>query len=145
MNASTDPTAPKSFAEEAKISPSTVFDDPKAVVQASELTPKEKSDVLVQWEADAKALQIATDEGMSGGQRPRLDEVKNAQTLLGRQTRKLLNRVSSRATPDDAPTILTSNEARQGETGHNVRYVLGFGLFGIISAFLLLGLYYGSV
>ena len=26
------------------------------------------------------------------------------------------------------PTIITVEDARQGDTGHNVRYVLGFGL-----------------
>jgi hypothetical protein len=38
-----------------------------------------------------------------------------------------------------APIVLHADEARQGVTGHNVRYVLGFGLFGTITAFVLLG------
>jgi hypothetical protein len=38
-----------------------------------------------------------------------------------------------------APIVLRADEARQGVTGHNVRYVLGFGLFGTITAFVLLG------
>ena len=29
-----------------------------------------------------------------------------------------------------APVVLCGDDARQGVTGHNVRYVLGFGLFG---------------
>ena len=33
------------------------------------------------------------------------------------------------------PVVLSTNEARQGVTGHNVRYVLGFGLLGVIIAF----------
>jgi hypothetical protein len=32
-------------------------------------------------------------------------------------------------------TVLSTNEARDAVTGHNVRYVLGFGLVGIIVAF----------
>ena len=28
-------------------------------------------------------------------------------------------------------------------TGHNVRYVLTFGLMGVIAAFIALGIYYG--
>jgi hypothetical protein len=52
------------------------------VVESDDLTKKEKVRILDQWEADAKALQTATDEGMSGGQRPRLEEVKKAQTKL---------------------------------------------------------------
>ena len=66
----------------ARISPTTEFDAPEDVVESDDLTRKEKVRILDQWEADAKALQTATDEGMSGGQRPRLDEVKEAQTQL---------------------------------------------------------------
>ena len=73
----------KSLAEDAKISPTTVFDNPNNVVAADGLNKKEKSDILAQWEADAISLQTATDEGMSGGGRPRLDEVKSAQSMLG--------------------------------------------------------------
>ena len=39
--------------------------------------------------------------------------------------------------PHDEPhrTVVTTQQARQGVTGHNVRYVLGFGLIAIIIAF----------
>jgi hypothetical protein len=37
------------------------------------------------------------------------------------------------------PTVLPADAARQGVTGHNVRYVLGFGLVGTIAAFLIVG------
>jgi hypothetical protein len=38
----------------------------------------------------------------------------------------------------DAPPIVRSaNEAREGVTGHNVRYVLGFGLAGVVVAFAI--------
>jgi hypothetical protein len=30
------------------------------------------------------------------------------------------------------PTVLPTDQARQGVTGHNVRYVLGFGLAGAV-------------
>jgi hypothetical protein len=33
--------------------------------------------------------------------------------------------------------------ARQGETGHNMRYVLGLSLVGVIAAFVLIGTYLG--
>jgi hypothetical protein len=36
-----------------------------------------------------------------------------------------------------------STKARGGVTGHHVRYVLGFGLAGIIAAFIIMGLLYG--
>jgi len=38
-----------------------------------------------------------------------------------------------------APTILLADQARQGVTGHNVRYVLGFGLAGAIIGLVLIG------
>jgi hypothetical protein len=33
------------------------------------------------------------------------------------------------------PVVKTANEAREGVTGHNVRYVLGFGVAGVVIAF----------
>jgi hypothetical protein len=38
----------------------------------------------------------------------------------------------------DKPTIEPTTKARAGVTGHNVRYVLAFGLVGVIIAFLIL-------
>ena len=37
------------------------------------------------------------------------------------------------------PAALSTNKARGGVTGHHVRYVLGFGLAGIIAAFIIMG------
>jgi hypothetical protein len=85
---SNNSTGSETLAEEAKVSPTTVFDSPKEVVAADDLTKNEKAEILTQWEADAIALQTATDEGMSGGERPRLDEVKSAQTLLDAEVKK---------------------------------------------------------
>ena len=39
----------------------------------------------------------------------------------------------------DVPTIKPTTKARGGVTGHNVRYVLAFGLGGVIIAFLIIG------
>ena len=44
----------------------------------------------------------------------------------------------------DKPVVETPTEARSGETGHNVRYVLGFGLGGIILAFAALLWYFAG-
>ena len=41
------------------------------------------------------------------------------------------------------PSALSTNKARGGVTGHHVRYVRGFGLAGIIAAFIIMGLLYG--
>jgi hypothetical protein len=35
----------------------------------------------------------------------------------------------------EQPPVVSTREARQGVTGHNVRYVLGFGLAALIIAF----------
>jgi hypothetical protein len=45
--------------------------------------------------------------------------------------------------PDaERPIVMTGVRARQGVTGHKVRYVLGFGLAGAIIALTLLYLFY---
>jgi hypothetical protein len=44
---------------------------------------------------------------------------------------------------DDVPVNVSGNKARGGVTGHRVRYVLAFGLAGIIIAFIAIGLYFG--
>jgi len=38
------------------------------------------------------------------------------------------------------PTVLLTDQARQGVTGHNVRYVLGFGLAGAVIGVVVMGL-----
>lgn len=35
----------------------------------------------------------------------------------------------------ETPVVKTENEARQGVTGHNVRYVLIYGLIGVVVLF----------
>jgi hypothetical protein len=42
----------------------------------------------------------------------------------------------------ETPVVKSENEARQGVTGHNVRYVLFFGTVGIIILFALVYAYY---
>lgn len=44
---------------------------------------------------------------------------------------------------DDREILLSSDEARGGVTGQNVRYVLGFGLTGVILAFAAVWIYLG--
>jgi hypothetical protein len=38
----------------------------------------------------------------------------------------------------DVRTVVRTQQARQGVTGHNVRYVLGIGLTAVIFAFVVL-------
>lgn len=65
----------KSLAEAARISPTTVFETPEDVVGDKHLTADEKSDILDQWQADAEALQTASDDGMPG--EPPTDELED--------------------------------------------------------------------
>lgn len=47
-------------------------------------------------------------------------------------------------TYDDVhPIEISGDEARTGVTGHNVRYVLAFGLTGVIAAFAAIAIYFG--
>lgn len=50
------------------------------------------------------------------------------------------------ATYDEAhhTVVLSDDEARSGVTGHNVRYVLAFGMTGVIAAFAAIAIYFGS-
>lgn len=44
--------------------------------------------------------------------------------------------------PVEPHPVLPAQQARQGVTGHNVRYVLGFGLAGLIILFVIIWLFY---
>jgi len=46
--------------------------------------------------------------------------------------------------PEEPETRLPADKARAGVTGHNVRYVLAFGLGGVIVAFAFLLLIYNQ-
>ncbi len=65
------------------------FASPADVVKDETLTTKQKQDALTAWEQDAVRLSVATEEGMSGGEPSRLDEVKDAQAELpGKVTKR---------------------------------------------------------
>jgi hypothetical protein len=51
--------------------------------------------------------------------------------------------MDTRNQPSDRPIVRLTDQARAGVTGHGVRYVLGFGLAGVVLAFVVLGLYFG--
>jgi hypothetical protein len=44
--------------------------------------------------------------------------------------------------PPESPQVVSEVKARQGVTGHNVRYVLGFSLAAIVIAFAAVYLVY---
>ncbi len=64
------------------------FASPADVVKDKALTTEQKHDALTAWEHDAVRLSVATDEGMSGGEPSRLDEVMDAQNELPATTSK---------------------------------------------------------
>jgi hypothetical protein len=68
--------------EKALTNPSSVFKRPLDVLDCSDLSRDEKEAILKQWELDARLLQVATEEGMTGGERPLFGEVKAAQKAL---------------------------------------------------------------
>ena len=75
------PKPPKEL-QEAVQNPSAAFDDPMQVVQTPQLPAEQKQQALDTWEQDERALQRASEEGMPGGQPPRLREVKKAKREL---------------------------------------------------------------
>jgi hypothetical protein len=76
--------------------PSSLFKRPREVVACAELSRAEKTEILKQWELDARLLQVASEEGMGRGERSLLGEVKAAQQKLDVATLK----------EDGAPTKL---------------------------------------
>lgn len=68
--------------KKALTTPSSVFKRPGDVVDCQDLDLAEKAKILKQWELDARLLQVATEEGMSGGEHSLFAEVKKAQKNL---------------------------------------------------------------
>jgi hypothetical protein len=68
--------------DRALLSPSSVFEHPMDIVATDAMTPGQKLEVLKRWEIDARALDEATAENMSGGERSPLPEVRAALDLL---------------------------------------------------------------
>ena len=44
---------------------------------------------------------------------------------------------------DTHQIVISTDDARAGVTGHNVRYVLAFGMTGVIAAFAAIAIYFG--
>jgi hypothetical protein len=52
--------------------------------------------------------------------------------------------LSGEATSSPQSPIKATVRSRGGVTGHNVRYVLAFGLGGVILAFIVIAIYFGQ-
>jgi len=68
--------------DEATANPAGVFEKPMDVVNHPALTVGAKFKVLEQWERDARALAIAENEGMTGGEESMLGRVRKAMREL---------------------------------------------------------------
>ena len=64
--------------DRALIAPEQVFTTPMDVVVTESMTPEQKLKVLKHWEANARDLQVASEEAMTGPQPSRLGEVRAA-------------------------------------------------------------------
>ena len=77
--------------DKAMLDPNSVFHAPNDVLGAPGLSPEEKKQILVRWEADVEALLRATEEGMPPADQRRspaelLRAVHEAMQLLDRDT-----------------------------------------------------------
>jgi hypothetical protein len=64
--------------DRALLNPASVFKMPLDIVMTESLTAQQKLEVLKRWEADARLLEEATNENLSGGEPSRLGEVRRA-------------------------------------------------------------------
>lgn len=60
--------------DQIKSDPSRHFSSPERVL-AADLSRREKIEILRQWRYDAAEMKVATEEGMDGGESPRLAEL----------------------------------------------------------------------
>ena len=58
--------------------PSAVYHSPFDVLQDKNLNAEQRLQILQQWEQDERELDVAQEEGMSGGEKSILDEILNA-------------------------------------------------------------------
>jgi len=67
----------------ALLDPASVFAQPREIVGNPDLPHDVKLRLLRQWERDARALAVAEEEGMSGGEESMLGRVRLALQALG--------------------------------------------------------------
>jgi hypothetical protein len=68
--------------DRALIAPEQVFTSPMAIVTTESMTPEQKLKILKHWEANARDLEVATEESMTGAGRSQLGEVRKAIDML---------------------------------------------------------------
>jgi len=68
---------------EALLDPAGTFAEPMEIVERRDLTRSQKLQLLEQWEREARALAVAEEEGMTGGEESMLSRVRRAIAALG--------------------------------------------------------------
>ena len=69
--------------DKALLDPTSVFKTPEDVLKAHDLTREQKIEILRRWEYDARELQVADDESMTGGSNNLLQRVLESLSALG--------------------------------------------------------------
>jgi len=69
--------------EQALLDPTSVFRSPDDVLRAKDLTREQKIEILRRWEYDARELEVAADENMTGSNSDLLDRVLKSLGELG--------------------------------------------------------------
>jgi hypothetical protein len=64
--------------DKALLTPDKIFQFPMEIVDTESMTTKQKLKVLKRWEADARDMEVASDENMAGGEKSRFGEVRKA-------------------------------------------------------------------
>lgn len=63
--------------EQALLDPSRYFNSPRDVAEAEGLSAAQKLSLLKRWEVDEMLLQVAANEGMTGGEQPQFALVRD--------------------------------------------------------------------
>ena len=69
--------------EAMALDPARAFDDPEAVLSRDDLSPAQKIEILRRWEYDARELEVAEEEGMTGPKDGLLARIHAALASLG--------------------------------------------------------------
>lgn len=69
--------------DQAMMNPVNVFKSPEAVVSASDLPARQRIEILRRWEYDARQLEVAEEEGMTGSQSDLFARIRAALHALG--------------------------------------------------------------
>ena len=69
--------------DKALLDPAAVFSEPEEIVRTPGLARDLKLRLLEQWEREARALAVAEEEGMTGGEESMLGRVRRAIVALG--------------------------------------------------------------